>query len=215
MVATTPQLRRLAAEAAELPEGARPEGTPGRILDAALSLFAEYGFYGASIRDIAARADVRSATLYSHFPSKEQLLADLARIGHEVHQQRLQAAVLDAGDDPAAQMAALVRAHVRSNAEFPLLAVVSNEFHALSPDLAAPILAIRNGTEELVQAVILRGIRQGTFDVADPMLAEAAIGSMGLRVAFWFRPDRDHTIDDVADAYAEFALRILGVSAPR
>jgi AcrR family transcriptional regulator len=214
-VATTPQLRRLAAEAADLPEGARPGGTPGRILDAALSRFAEYGFYGASIRDIAASAGVRSATLYAHYPSKEHLLADLARIGHEVHQQRLQAAVLDAGDDPAAQMAALVKAHVRSNAEFPLLAVVSNELHALSPELAAAILAIRNGTEELVQAVILRGIRQGTFHVADPLLAEAAIGSMGLRVAFWFRPDSGRTIDDVADAYAEFALRILGAGAPR
>jgi hypothetical protein len=41
-------------------------------------------------------------------------------------------------------------------------------------------------------------------------LAAAAIGGMGIRVANWFSPDGDFTVDEVADRYAEFALSIVG-----
>ncbi len=61
----------------------RPRGRPrtgGKredILDAALALFAERGYHGAAIPDIAARAGVAPATIYSHFDSKERLVNEL------------------------------------------------------------------------------------------------------------------------------------------
>jgi len=48
-------------------------GTVVRVLDAAEYVFAEYGFAGASVRDIAARADLNAASLYNHFPGKQEL----------------------------------------------------------------------------------------------------------------------------------------------
>ncbi len=44
-----------------------------RVLDAAEYVFAEYGFAGASVRDIAARAGLNAASLYNHFPGKQEL----------------------------------------------------------------------------------------------------------------------------------------------
>jgi AcrR family transcriptional regulator len=43
------------------------------ILEAALSAFAEHGFHGASMRDIAARAGVSQSLLHHHFGTKEAL----------------------------------------------------------------------------------------------------------------------------------------------
>jgi AcrR family transcriptional regulator len=43
------------------------------ILDAALSVFAERGFHGTSIDDIARAAGISKALIYEHFASKEQL----------------------------------------------------------------------------------------------------------------------------------------------
>jgi AcrR family transcriptional regulator len=48
-------------------------GTAGRILDAAEHVFAEKGFAGAAIRDIAARVELNPASLYNHFPGKQEL----------------------------------------------------------------------------------------------------------------------------------------------
>jgi TetR/AcrR family transcriptional regulator, repressor of fatR-cypB operon len=59
----------------------RPK-TGGRredVLDAALELFAERGFYGTAIPDIAAKAGIAAGTIYRHFASKEALVNELYR----------------------------------------------------------------------------------------------------------------------------------------
>nr|WP_205863344.1 TetR/AcrR family transcriptional regulator [Planosporangium thailandense] len=197
-----------------MPEGVAPPGTRGRILRAALKLFAEYGYYGASIRDIAAAVGINSATLYAHYPSKEQLLADLIVVGHEELHRRLLRALVESGSDPVEQLAALVRAQVLAHADFPLLAVVSNqELHALSPQAAAPALALREHSAELLLRVLDLGAQRGIFAVPDVRLAATAIGSIGIRVANWFHSGGAYSRERVADTFAEFALRIAGAAA--
>ena len=48
-----------------------------RILDAALDLFVEHGFAGATLQQIADRLGFTKAALYYHFKSKDDLLAAL------------------------------------------------------------------------------------------------------------------------------------------
>jgi AcrR family transcriptional regulator len=205
--------RRLAAVAVDLPEGVTPPGTRERILRAGLALFAELGFHGASIRDVAGAAGISSATLYSHYPSKEHILAELVRLGHEELYDRLRRALVTAGAGPAAQLAALVRAQVLAHADYPLLAVVANsELHALSAEQAAAALALRAQSGKLLLDVLRHGCDSGVFVVPDVLLTATAIGSIGLRVAHWFGPDQPYTREQVADAYADIALRIAGVT---
>lgn len=53
----------------------RPPGfTRDQLLKAAAEVFAERGFEGASLQEVAARAGVTSATIYRHFESKADLL---------------------------------------------------------------------------------------------------------------------------------------------
>jgi hypothetical protein len=49
------------------------DATRGRILDAALDLFSELSFDGATTREIAARAAVTQPLLSYHFSSKDEL----------------------------------------------------------------------------------------------------------------------------------------------
>ena len=60
----------------------RPVNADGRqtrqaILDAALGLFADKGYFGTSLRDIAAAVGVRESALYNYYPGKEALFAAL------------------------------------------------------------------------------------------------------------------------------------------
>ena len=57
----------------------RKAETQARILDAAIALFAERGYDGASIREIAARADVSRATVFWHFGDKSTLFQEACR----------------------------------------------------------------------------------------------------------------------------------------
>ena len=208
--ASAPGARRLQATEGVVPRSVVTKGTRGRILEAALQLIAETGYAGTSIREIATASGVRSASLYAHFPSKEHILAELARIGHDEHHRALRAALLESDPSPASQLAAVVRAHVLMHTELSMLAVVSNtELHSLSPEMAAPVMATRDSSVQLIQEVIQRGVDLGAFAPPHVWLAVAAIGAMGIRVANWFTSDFELSAEEVADVYTEFALRMV------
>ena len=63
--------------------GSRRKGerTASRILDAAEALFAERGYEGTTLRDVAARVGLRTPSLYNHFASKESLYAAVLERG--------------------------------------------------------------------------------------------------------------------------------------
>lgn len=201
---------------AALPSRPAVEGTRGRILLAALDLFATRGFHAASIRDIASHADLGSASLYSHFASKEAILAELVFIGHDEHQRRLITALLSAGPRPREQLAALVRAHVLGHTEFPVLAVVTNAgLKDLSPESAAPAMALNQHSASLVAEVVQRGVELDGFRVTNALIVCGAIATMGSSVATWWPPRSDLiTAQELADGHAELALRMVGLGCP-
>jgi AcrR family transcriptional regulator len=196
-----------------LPPSAAVDGTRGRILVAGLELFADRGFHATSIRDVAAAAGVQSASLYSHFPSKESILAELVLLGHEEHHRRIVTAMLEAGADPTAQLAALVRAHVLVHAEFPMLGTVANyELHNLAPEVVAPALTLRSRSLAILEEVLDRGARDGVFVILHRHATTRAIAAIGVNVATWWPPANDDiTAEELSDAYSDLALRMAGV----
>jgi AcrR family transcriptional regulator len=141
---------------------------------------------------------------------KQQLLTALVRAGHLEHRDALRAAMLEAGSAPDEQLRALTRAHVSVHATYPLLTRVCNrELASLDDDQRSEVLAIRLDAERMFLDVIERGQRLGEFGDADPVLAVAAIGAMGMRVADWWNPALGLSVEELAESYAGFALRIV------
>ena len=75
-----------------------------RILATASELFYEHGLRGVGIDRIIAESGVAKATLYAHFPSKDELAAEYLRRRDEFWSGRLHAAAAAAGDDPRDQL---------------------------------------------------------------------------------------------------------------
>jgi AcrR family transcriptional regulator len=193
-----------------LPPRVLTEGTLRRLYETALVLFGQRGFHAVSVRDLTSALGLQASTLYAHVSSKQDLLADLVRIGHEEHRDTLRLSLLEAGSDPREQIATLTRAHVRVHATYPLLTRVCNRELAAVPDARRDeIVAVRLEAERLFFDVVERGQRLGAFSAVDPMLAVAAIGAMGIRIAEWWHPQLDIDIETVAETYATFAVRLL------
>jgi AcrR family transcriptional regulator len=196
---------------AVLPPGSSADGTRRRILESALRLFAVQGFHGASMRELAKLVEIQPSALYVHFPSKEHVLAELARVGHEAHHAALRAALLEAGSDPAQQLRSLVAANTRIHATYPHLAIVVNdEMRALSAELAGPALALRKQSLELLLDVLRRGVALGRFSVPRVEIVAAAIGAMGMRIPYWYSPALGIDVEELAAAQAELAARMVG-----
>ncbi|WP_395713354.1 TetR/AcrR family transcriptional regulator [Reyranella sp.] len=78
--------------------------TDRRIVEAAYYLFYRRGFTRVGVDEIAARAGITKRTLYSHFRSKDDLLAAALTRHHELDLERLQSFARHLPEDPEAMV---------------------------------------------------------------------------------------------------------------
>lgn len=67
------------------------EGTKARILEAALALFAQNGYLGTSMNDIAGQLGITKAALYKHYASKQDILDRIVERMNEMDDERAKA----------------------------------------------------------------------------------------------------------------------------
>ena len=75
-----------------------------RVLIAAEALFRQRGYNVVTMRDIAEEVGIRQASLYYHFPSKEQLFITVIEQVFERHRNGLQQVLAEAGSDLRSQL---------------------------------------------------------------------------------------------------------------
>jgi AcrR family transcriptional regulator len=184
------------------------------ILHACVELFADVGYAGTSVRDIAARVGIKSASLYKSFPSKQAMLDALSDIGHTEFGRRQISAILGGGDDARDQLTAGVRALVVMTCEFPRLArIVNTEVRNLSATGFDRDQKARLQSAQILREVLERGVEQGLFPEADFSAITVLLWGLGVALAGWFPYSAaDVTIEHLADSYADIALRIVGAS---
>jgi AcrR family transcriptional regulator len=78
-----------------------------RILDTAFRLFYAHGPRGVGVDTVIAESGVAKATLYKHFPRKDDLVLAYLDQVDQIWFGQLRAAARAAGDDPRAQMVAM------------------------------------------------------------------------------------------------------------
>lgn len=194
-----------------LPPGLDLTPAKRRLYEVALELFGEQGYHAVSIRDIATALGQQSSAIYFHVSSKQDLLYELAVIGHQSHYEALRDALMDAGADPRDQVTAVARAHVRTHLDYPSMARLTNrELRALSPQHFQSVVAIRSQSEKLMVDVIERGVRMGVFSTTDPFLDAKALGAMAMRLPEWWTPESPRSREQILERYAAYALKLVG-----
>jgi AcrR family transcriptional regulator len=188
------------------------EDARSRLLAAAVAAFAARGFHGTTTRDIAAAAGMSPAALYVHHRSKEELLHQISRAGHEATLALVEEAVASSGH-PVEQLARLVEDFVRHHAVAHTSArIVNYELAALSEPHLAEITELRHRIDAVVRELVVRGVAAGDFTTPDPVMTASALLSMGIDVARWYRDEGSWSPEDVAAHYRELALRMVGAS---
>lgn len=175
-------------------------------------LFAEHGYEGVSMRDIAGSVGIRQSAIYNHFPSKQHLLVDLM----VSHMERLLEAMrsrVGATGTPIERLAAFARFHVTYHVDQPedvFLAYM--ELRSLEPEGRTAILPLRDAYEKALQDILNAGAADGSFTVADIAVVSRALLAMLTGVTVWFRDGGRLDREAVADAYVQTVLRAVGAS---
>ena len=177
----------------------------------ALELFAEVGFHGASLRDIAARAGTNVSHLYYYFPSKADLLRSIMVSIADALLATLRDASNAARDDPVARFAALVRAMVLFHAQRRIEAFVGrSELRSLPEEARREIVDRYDVLTSIFRETLDAGVRSGVFRCAYPKQAVFSVLAMSSQVATWYRSDGELGPAEIADRYAALALEMVG-----
>jgi AcrR family transcriptional regulator len=131
------------------------------ILDAAASVFAERGYFNATMKDIADRIGMRPASLYHYYPSKEAALEDMCRISAVEFCERLRA-VIGKGGPAVAMVRAGMLAHLTSDRR----AYVEN-FAFSRRNLPAGVLkelnTLARAYRQLWKKIFIHGVERGEW----------------------------------------------------
>jgi len=173
----------------------------------AARLFAEKGYHGTSIGDLAAAMGVQKGSLYAHIDSKQDLLYEATREGAQAFHTALDAVPEDA---PVAERIRLaLRGHLRVVAEqLDVATVFTREWRYLEGERALEFLAERRRYEERIRALFREGREAGGLrSDLDDAAATLLVLSAANWAYTWLRPGAD--TDVLADRF--FALLLDGV----
>jgi AcrR family transcriptional regulator len=182
------------------------------LLVSAVLCFSRKGFHATTTRDITAAVGLSPGALYVHFPSKEDVLFEIVRTGHE----RALEAVRSQPDEaePAGYVHGLVASHVAWHARHHTVArVCQYELTALTPEHHAVVVDLRQQFSAVLRSAVTRGTRAGVFDVPDVNRAVRAMLSLGIDLVRWYRLDGTDSPETLGAFYADIALRMIGASS--
>ncbi|MFW9078051.1 TetR/AcrR family transcriptional regulator [Pseudomonas sp. P2757] len=156
------------------------------IIQAAIAEFRANGFEVTSMDKIAATAGVSKRTVYNHFPSKEELFAEIlnqlwARISTEL-------AMPYRGDQPLREQLRqllLAKLQMMADENFLDLARVAIAATIHSPERAQNMVARMGEREESVTVWIRAAQADGRLKAADPEFAAHQVHGLLKSFAFW------------------------------
>jgi AcrR family transcriptional regulator len=173
----------------------------------AARLFAEKGYHGTSMGDLAAAMGVQKGSLYSLTESKQELLYETMREGAAAFHAGLDA--LPDGTPAAEKIRLALRAHLRVVAEqLDMATVFTREWRYLEGERREEILNERRRYEERLRGLFREGREHGELRTDLDESAAALLALSAANWAYtWLVPGRD--TDALADSFA--AILIDGI----
>ncbi len=179
-----------------------------RILDAAVAVFADKGFFNSRISDIADRADVADGTVYLYFKNKEEILMTAINTAFDAFMRQARPEV-EKLRSPAERLRRLAFLHLNALGSNRNLAVVFQMELRQSTRFLSEF-SHHHMVEylSLVRAAINDGKASGIFrlDMSDKIAANCFFGALDEMVTSWVLSGHDYRLSNVADSVVDIFL---------
>ena len=192
----------------------RTEDKRGRILRAAVKVFARKGYFAARVSEIARRAGVADGTIYLYFRNKEHILVSLFDEVMAEHVQKARQELAEVKGAPA-RLQRIAEHHLRVlGADRDLAVVFQVELRQSTKFMERFTASWLQDYFALVAQVIEEGQRQGTLRAELPrkLVTKAFFGMLDEMVTSWIIGRKDYDLGRLAAPVAELFLR--GAAVP-
>ncbi len=185
-------------------DGGKSMKTPGagdtsrqRLLDAGVVVFAESGFAGSSVRDLAREAGLSLSGLYHHFSSKDELLFEIQRQSFE--QLLAPLSVLIRPMPAARRLKAFVYNHVEFfSRQQTKMRLLSHELSALTGEYGDQIDSLRRRYHQICFEAVSDLLIEIKREDVDPRVATMSLFGMINWIYRWYPRPTDPSPEELS-----------------
>jgi AcrR family transcriptional regulator len=176
------------------------------ILESAAEVFSQKGYNGASMSDIAEAVGLQKATLYHHFGSKQEILAELLDRAMSIVTRNM-ALVLLMDRPPDEKIKIAMQTYLQVLCEQPdLSSVLLFEYRSLEKEFYKRHIRNRDMFEKMWRDLIKEGIDSGQLQSESvSMTVWALLGVMNWTIT-WYRPDGNLSTEEISDLFTNLFL---------
>lgn len=153
-----------------------------QIMEAAEKLFADKGFEGTSVRDIADTAGVNLAMISYYFGSKEKLMESMFAYRSEFFKLQLESMVQNKDMEPMQKMEILIDHYMDKllNQQCFHRVMVREQMVNNNGFIAGQIIELKKRNQELIRQLIHEGQKKGVFKkhVDVPLMMMTMVGTV-------------------------------------
>nr|WP_245406485.1 TetR/AcrR family transcriptional regulator [Peribacillus sp. Aquil_B1] len=176
----------------------RPKYT--QIIDAAVIVIAQNGYYQAQVSKIAKQAGVADGTIYLYFKNKEDILISLfhEKMGYFVEQIEEEIKGKTTASD---KLHVLIQKHFQNLSEDVNLAIVTQlELRQSNKELRLRINDVLRGYLNLIDQIIIEGKENGEFlpDLNNLLARQMIFGTIDETVTTWVMNEQKYSLPDLA-----------------
>jgi TetR/AcrR family fatty acid metabolism transcriptional regulator len=181
-----------------------------KILNSAGAVFAEHGFYKATISQIAARAGVADGTLYLYFKNKDDILYQYLSFKTDVVFEKMNAAVAK-GTDAESKLRNLIRCHLEEFQRDKNMAIIFQSEVRYLRDIESQVKDISKMYFDLLSDIIEQGQVEGTMrqDLFVGLVKRFILGAVEGVISTWVSADGRYDLTTMAEPLV--ALYMTGV----
>lgn len=169
------------------------------IIRTAARLFAEKGYHGVSLDEVAENMNITKPALYQYIRNKEEILQEICQAclvtGFD-HWKLVNKSELTPRD----KLRLFIEGVVMGVAEGrDMMAVLFGDSNALSPEVRNEVRMQQKAHDKELEALLQEGIDAGQFKIADKKIAVFTIFGACMWIYQWYRQDSRLSPQSIAD----------------
>lgn len=179
------------------------------ILRSAAQVFAEKGYHGTTMEEVAARLLMTKGSMYYYFKNKDDLLYHCHQMIMGISIAKLKE-VKEGQGSATDKLRAAIISHVRlATSEKTMFMVMDRPNQHLKDHYLQEILKSRAEYAQYFDHILEEGIHNQEFgDIDVKMVRMIILGALNW-IQEWFNPEGEKTGEEIADAFAEHLLKMV------
>lgn len=183
------------------------------ILQVAVEIIHNKGFYKLTIRNIATKLSISEAAIYRHFKNKETIITELC---HRVFQKNQYWNGDISLESPDGLLIKIMINQLKILGKEPQLSAIlfQEEIFREYPKIGEEIKKHRERNENIIQKIVLKGQREGLFskNIDPSVFALLYLGSIRIMVSKWREDNFNNPIEEQAEKVINQLLQFVKVS---